>query len=182
VGATERLVLFPTWLLLDLFGAGHVEHPWVRTAFFLVLICFGSASRFRDVLGLSVKTTSERIGHQENVIICFHIYRICVFETFFIKICSHRKVCKRKRFRPHKVYIPFTSRVYPAMSVCPYERCDLGNYKSYNTGNRQADSWDFCAENIFFRQCATPTLTPTSRPQTSKNRKCERAYLGNYQK
>jgi len=29
--ATERLVLFPTWLMLDLLGAGHVEHPWVRT-------------------------------------------------------------------------------------------------------------------------------------------------------
>jgi len=26
VGATERLVLFPTWLLLDLLAAGHVEH------------------------------------------------------------------------------------------------------------------------------------------------------------
>jgi len=31
VGATERLVLFPTWLLLDLLGDGHVEHPWLRT-------------------------------------------------------------------------------------------------------------------------------------------------------
>jgi len=33
VVATERLVLFPTWLLLDLLGAGHVEHPWVRTVY-----------------------------------------------------------------------------------------------------------------------------------------------------
>jgi len=32
VGATERLVLFPTLLMLELLGgAGHVEHPWVRT-------------------------------------------------------------------------------------------------------------------------------------------------------
>jgi len=31
IGATERLVLSPTWLLLDFLGAGHVEHPWVRT-------------------------------------------------------------------------------------------------------------------------------------------------------
>jgi len=29
MGATERLVLFPTWLLIDLLGAGFVEHPWV---------------------------------------------------------------------------------------------------------------------------------------------------------
>jgi len=27
---------------------------------------------------------------------------------------------------------------------------------------------------------ATPTLTPTNRPQTSKNRKYERVYFGNY--
>jgi len=33
VGATERLVLFSTWLLLGLLGAGHVEHPWVRTVY-----------------------------------------------------------------------------------------------------------------------------------------------------
>jgi len=32
VSATERLVLFPTWLLLDLLG-GHVEYLWVRTIF-----------------------------------------------------------------------------------------------------------------------------------------------------
>jgi len=31
VGATERLVLFPTWLLLNLLDTGRVEHPWVRT-------------------------------------------------------------------------------------------------------------------------------------------------------
>jgi len=31
LGATERLVLLPTWLLLDLLRAGHVDHPWVRT-------------------------------------------------------------------------------------------------------------------------------------------------------
>jgi len=33
VGATERLVLFPTLLLLDLLGAGNVEHSWVRTLY-----------------------------------------------------------------------------------------------------------------------------------------------------
>jgi len=37
VGATERLVLSPTCLLLDMLGAGHVEHPWVRT-----LVTFGT--------------------------------------------------------------------------------------------------------------------------------------------
>jgi len=43
---------------------------------------------------------------------------------------------RRKRFRPDKLYI-FLIRIINgvdlAMSVCPYERCDLGNYKSYNT-------------------------------------------------
>jgi len=40
---------------------------------------------------------------------------------------------RRKRFRPRKVYIfliRITSQVGLAMSVCPYERWDLGNYKS----------------------------------------------------
>jgi len=31
------------------------------------------------------------------------------------------------------------------------------------------------------KKFATPTLTPTNRPQTSKNRRYERGYLGNYQ-
>jgi len=48
-----------------------------------------------------------------------------------------------------------TSRVDLAMSVCPYERWDLGNYTSYNTKNRHADSWEW----------ATPTLTPTITAQ-----------------
>jgi len=50
---------------------------------------------------------------------------------------------RRKRFRSHKVYIfliRITSRVDLAMSVCPYERCDLGNYKSYCSGTRNAVS------------------------------------------
>jgi len=52
---------------------------------------------------------------------------------------------KRKRFRPHKVYkflFRITSWVDLAMSVCPYERWDLENYKSWTTGIRHAeDSW-----------------------------------------
>jgi len=32
------------------------------------------------------------------------------------------------------------------------------------------------------KKIATPTLTPINRPQTSKNRKYERGYLGNYQR
>jgi len=40
VGATERLVLFPTWLPLDLLGAGHVEHPWVRTNLFILITIY----------------------------------------------------------------------------------------------------------------------------------------------
>jgi len=32
------------------------------------------------------------------------------------------------------------------------------------------------------QQRATPTLTPTNRPQTSKNHKYERGYLGKYQR
>jgi len=57
----------------------------------------------------------------------------------------------RKRFRPHKecmFLIRITSRVdlaisvcpFVPLSVCPYKRCDLGNYKSYITGTRHADS------------------------------------------
>jgi len=48
-----------------------------------------------------------------------------------------------KRFRPHKVYIfliGITSRVDLAMSVCPDERCDLGNYKSWSIEIWRADS------------------------------------------
>jgi len=36
--------------------------------------------------------------------------------------------------------------------------------------------------SIDLKKFATPTLTPTGRPQTSKNRKYERGYLGNYQR
>jgi len=36
------------------------------------------------------------------------------------------------------------------MSVCPYERCDLGNYKSYNTGIRHVDFRDSCATQVCF--------------------------------
>jgi len=32
------------------------------------------------------------------------------------------------------------------------------------------------------REYVTPTLTPTNRQQTSKHRKFERGYLGNYQR
>jgi len=39
------------------------------------------------------------------------------------------------------------------MSVCPYEHWDLGNYKSYNTGNRHSDSWDSCAAQVRFAMC-----------------------------
>jgi len=71
---------------------------------------------------------------------------------------------RRKRFRPHKVYIfliRITSRVYLAKSVCPYERWDLGNYKSYNTGIRHADS---CAAQVWFSSNAQKppkTVAPT---------------------
>jgi len=36
--------------------------------------------------------------------------------------------------------------------------------------------------SIDLKKFATPTLTPTSRPQTSKNRKYERGYIENYQR
>jgi len=70
---------------------------------------------------------------------------------------------KRKRFRPHKEYIfliRISSRVDLAMSVCPYERRDLVNYTSYNTGFLR-----FLRSASFFQQSATPTLTPTNRPK-----------------
>jgi len=38
---------------------------------------------------------------------------------------------RRKHFRPHKVYIfliRITNRFDLVISVCPYERCDLGKY------------------------------------------------------
>jgi len=47
------------------------------------------------------------------------------------------------------------------MSVCPYERCDLGNYKSYNTGMRHAYFLDSCAAHVCFVSVA--------RPQTTQN-------------
>jgi len=61
---------------------------------------------------------------------------------------------RRKRFRPHKVYtffIRITSRVdvcmYVCQFVCPYERWDLGNYKSLAIGIWHAD---FCAAQVCF--------------------------------
>jgi len=47
------------------------------------------------------------------------------------------------------------------MPVCPYERWDLGNYTSYNTGIRHADSWDSCAAQVCFSN--------VPRPQAARN-------------
>jgi len=52
--------------------------------------------------------------------------------------------------------ISITSRVDLAMSVCPYERWDLGNYESYNSEIRYADSWDSCAAQVSFRRVPRP--------------------------
>jgi len=93
----------------------------------------------------------------------------------------------RRRFRPHKVYIfliSITRRVDLAMSVCPSVRLsvcpsvrpsvcpsvrmnvwDLGNYTSYNTGIRHADSWDSCAAQV----CFSRVPRPLQRPQTAQN-------------
>jgi len=68
--------------------------------------------------------------------------------TVFILLWSKAKVqllypLLVERFRPHKVYIFLiwiTSRVDLAMSACPYECSDLGNYKRYNSWNRHASS------------------------------------------
>jgi len=59
---------------------------------------------------------------------------------------------RNKRFRTHKVYIfiiRITSRVDLAMSVCLSVRMN-------------AEIWRTAS---LFRQCATPILTPTSRPK-----------------
>jgi len=58
--------------------------------------------------------------------------------------------------------IRITSQVDLAMPVCPYERCDLGNFKSCNTGVMHADSRDFCAAQV--RQ-TTPFLPPAKQLQ-----------------
>jgi len=57
--------------------------------------------------------------------------------------------------------IRITSRVDLAMSVCPYECCDLGNYKSRYTETKHVDSRDSLRIASLFRQCAAPTTTTT---------------------
>jgi len=83
----------------------------------------------------------------------------------------------RKRFLlpvtyfPANLVYPFTLWVYIlligidlAMSVCPYERCDLGNNKSCNTGIRHADSRDSCAAQVCF------VSLPRHKPPTNFNK------------
>jgi len=58
-----------------------------------------------------------------------HSTRVKGYTRFVGKYVTGR----RKRFLPHKVYIfliRITNRFDLAISVCPYERCDLENYKS----------------------------------------------------
>jgi len=58
--------------------------------------------------------------------------------------------------------IRITSRFGLAMSVCPYERYDLGNYKSCNTGIRHGDSRDSCAAQVCFVKGPRPLKGPQS--------------------
>jgi len=90
--------------------------------------------------------------------------RVKLYTRFFGRTVTDR----RKRFRPHKVYIfliRITCRVDLAMSVCSYERWDLGNYKSYITGIRHAGSWDSCVAQVCFSRVPRPLLCP----QTAQN-------------
>jgi len=60
--------------------------------------------------------------------------------------------------------IRITSRVDLAMSVCSYERCNLGNYKSCSTGIRYVGSRDSCAAQV----CFVSVPHPLKRPQPHK--------------
>jgi len=88
---------------------------------------------------------------------------------------------RRKRFRPHKVYIfliRITSRVDLAMSVCPSVRlsvCPSVCPSGWTLRSRklwELGYWDlacrflrFLRSASLFRHSATPTLTPTNRPK-----------------
>jgi len=52
--------------------------------------------------------------------------------------------------------IGITSQVDLAMSVCPYERWDLGNYKRKSVGTWQADPWPSCASQAYFSRVPRP--------------------------
>jgi len=52
----------------------------------------------------------------------------------YIRFVEKYVTGRRKRSCPYTVYIFLTRIISVQQSVCPYERCDLGNYKSFNTG------------------------------------------------
>jgi len=65
--------------------------------------------------------------------------------------------------------IRITNQVDLNRSVCPYERYDLGNYKSCNTINDRELGFKFKFRSLvrsssFLRKYAMPTVTPASRP------------------
>jgi len=90
------------------------------------------------------------MGVRVGVAICIQVTRRVKGYTRFVgKYVTGR----RKRFRLHKIYIflsRITSRVDLTMSVCPYERWELGNYKSYAIGIWHADSWDSRVAQVCF--------------------------------
>jgi len=49
--------------------------------------------------------------------------------------------------------VRMNAEISETLSACPYERRDLGNYSSYNTGIRNADFWDSCAAQVCFKEC-----------------------------
>jgi len=86
---------------------------------------------------------------------------------------------RRKRFRPHEVcifLIRIASRVDLAMSVCPSVRMNAEVSETIREWDLACRFLSFLRSASLLHQCATPTLTPTNRPQTSKNRKYERGY------
>jgi len=73
----------------------------------------------------------------------------CLSFLFIFSVSS--KKSRRKRFRPHKLYI-----VDLAMSVFPYERWDFGNYKSYNVGTWHVCSLAFYAAQVYLSRVPRP--------------------------
>jgi len=94
--------------------------------------------------------------------------RVKVYTRFVGKYVTGR----RKRFRPHKVYIfliRITSQIDLAMSVCPPVRLSVWTLRSRKLYKLQY--WDWACRFLrflriasLFQQSATPTLTPTNRP------------------
>jgi len=120
----------PSRLLWCSGGPGHA-HPtkWSLLPSALNSLCDPFFSKCYSTLQVNASRGQHKLLLAHYKLFIPVTRRVKAYTRFVGKYVTGR----RKRFRPHKIdifFIRITSRVDLAMSVCPYERCDLRNYNN----------------------------------------------------